>query len=1261
MLNRLCARYFNKKNLLKSSLTALLVSGVIAVASQIHLYAATPATLTAPTPTVSGTVRVGSKLTAIPGAWTTGSSFTYQWLKSGVAISGATAVSYTPSSADLGKTLAVRVTGSKSGYTTVAKTSTATAVVAAGVLTAPTPTISGTPKVGVTLTAIPGVWTSGTTLTYQWLKAGVAISGATAVSYTPSSADLGKTLAVRVTGSKSGYTTVAKTSTATAVVAAGVLTAPTPTISGTPKVGVTLTAIPGVWTSGTTLTYQWLKAGVAIANATADKYTIGAADASKALSVRVTGVKAGYATASKTSVASSAVALGDLTSATPTITGTLRVGSVLTANPGTWTSGTAFSYQWLRSGTAINGATALNYTPTASDLGKTLSVKITGSKTGYSSANKTSASTTAIAAALPKVKKVSGSITQNTTWSKSEADVYLIANDLTVESGVTLTIQSGVIVKGTITAYGNIIAAGNVSSPVIFTDNDDDSVGGDSNDDGAQENAIEPQSSVVKVYNGASIKFSNVKVNYTRTLIEYLGYDQSLTKVEVVDSELNASLYLASDAPIIKRNKIHASELYGLAFAAVDPAGVALSGPDTNILIGTAIERGINMKNAEVRPATTWVWSPESNVSSYTGSLHIDGVLDIKPGAIIKSAQITVGENGTLRAIGTSTKPVIFTHKSDDSVGGDFEGDGDESQPSPIDGLTGIPINPYNGATIELSYIKVTYLPGLFGNEWWNDRRNCVIKVSNSDFDVDVYLGNFNRPIVIKNKFRGAFGLFRIGDVTGISTEGTDVNKMLGGSPSKRLVTLSEVSIPENSPWTLSEDMNASSYLMERIYVEGNLVIKPGLIIKKGDIHLGNNSSLKAAGTIEKPIIFTSESDDSAGGDTDAYEGTPAYDDILRPYLITPRNGSSIELSNVKVNYVSNLFKWSQSFGDYYNTSIKITDSVLNTSVQIYENKKPILTRNKIHANNNYGLYISSVEDITGIETSGVDTNIMLGSAQNRTICIYESYIPKDKNFSLTTNSNVSAFAGSVFVDGKLTINPGVVVKGDIDVSGILNVAGSSSKPVLFTSIDDDSVGGDTNNDGSTEIYKNSSPAIRLNYGSSRLDSSIDYAIFNHQQTAVSVSENIELRVKNSKFINTDRAFAVDDAFSFDPALSMYYPLLPCAPPYNSIVRVSDTWFGNNPGRPGMDVDPLLIVPEGLDLLTTPNGVPFIELSTLMTDQMNINVPYQQNTRPWTLYTCDVEVKMGDDVMFKKIGIPVTPVKVDSVPANEPWPAYVQQ
>jgi hypothetical protein len=201
----------------------------------------------------------------------------------------------------------------------------------------------------------------------------------------------GKTVTLVVTGTKPGYTSVTKT--LAVAIPLGTLVAPTPTISGTPKVESTLTAKPGAWTSGTALSYQWYAGGVRIAGATKSTFVLTAAQYGHTMTVKVTGAKAGYATVTKTSSATHAVAAGTLRHGTAAITGTPRVGSKLTATRGIWTSGTTFTYQWYAGSKAIAHATGSTFTPTTVQQGHTIVVKITGKKAGYTSYTSTSAAT----------------------------------------------------------------------------------------------------------------------------------------------------------------------------------------------------------------------------------------------------------------------------------------------------------------------------------------------------------------------------------------------------------------------------------------------------------------------------------------------------------------------------------------------------------------------------------------------------------------------------------------------------------------------------------------------------------------------------------------------------------------------------------------------------------------------------------------------------------------------------------------------------
>jgi hypothetical protein len=68
------------------------------------------------------------------------------------------------------------------------------------------PALRGAARVGQPITADPGTWTpEPTTVAYQWLRDGAAITGATSASYTPAAADLGHALAARVTVQRADY------------------------------------------------------------------------------------------------------------------------------------------------------------------------------------------------------------------------------------------------------------------------------------------------------------------------------------------------------------------------------------------------------------------------------------------------------------------------------------------------------------------------------------------------------------------------------------------------------------------------------------------------------------------------------------------------------------------------------------------------------------------------------------------------------------------------------------------------------------------------------------------------------------------------------------------------------------------------------------------------------------------------------------------------------------------------------------------------
>lgn len=345
---------------------------------------------------VTGNVTSGQVLTASHGTPTSGAAVaaeSYQWRLDGSVVGWGKTLTLTP--AMVGKVVTVRYS-----VRTAAANSASSFVATSGrivvPLTAPVPTISGTAKVGSTLATTPGTWgPAPVTLSYQWKRAGVAIPGATASTYALVGDDSGKAITVTVTGTKTGHMTLARTSASTAAIAAGTLVPATPTITGTVKVGSTLTANPGTWKpTPDTLVYGWFRNGSYIAGPSVT-YTLTPQDQGKTITVMAIGQKKGYTDISSTSAATVPVGYGVLTpTPVPTLTGTPKVGSTLTAAPGTWgPAPVQLGYVWMRNGDHISNHYTSTYTLTSADAGKTITVTSLGSKPGFTTVWKTSAPT----------------------------------------------------------------------------------------------------------------------------------------------------------------------------------------------------------------------------------------------------------------------------------------------------------------------------------------------------------------------------------------------------------------------------------------------------------------------------------------------------------------------------------------------------------------------------------------------------------------------------------------------------------------------------------------------------------------------------------------------------------------------------------------------------------------------------------------------------------------------------------------------------
>ncbi|MGH2935332.1 MAG: hypothetical protein ACRDL2_12590 [Gaiellaceae bacterium] len=181
---------------------------------------------------VTGTPKVGQRLTGAAGTWTGTApiSFHYQWHRCDAggahctSVHGATAATYRFGARDVGKTIGLTVTATDgNGTKAAAYASLVGPVAAASALLVSTeqPAVTGAAVVGQTLSATPGTWAPAVSApAYAWMRCNansricVAIADATSATYTLTADDAGHTL-IAVVAAKAGASAF---STATAVV-----------------------------------------------------------------------------------------------------------------------------------------------------------------------------------------------------------------------------------------------------------------------------------------------------------------------------------------------------------------------------------------------------------------------------------------------------------------------------------------------------------------------------------------------------------------------------------------------------------------------------------------------------------------------------------------------------------------------------------------------------------------------------------------------------------------------------------------------------------------------------------------------------------------------------------------------------------------------------------------------------------------------------------------------------------------------------------
>ena len=377
-------------------------------------------------PVLSGTGARGSALTVTAGVWQgLGNTYTYEWKEQPAGstnwntIFGATTSTYTPTLGDEGSAINAIVTATNVNGNASSTSNAISNIAGAPPIETSLPVLTGVAQRLSVLSATTGVWLgAGNAYSEQWQECAptptntcatdvpadwTSLASQTSTRYTVVKSDEGSLIRMEVTATNLDATTTADSPPTATVAAASPVMSAAPVLTGTPQRTYTLTTTRGAWTSGPDNTYvtSWLRCDAAgdlpcpaILGQSASSYTLVAADTPAGNPLCPCTIRSQVTASNVNGIVTVQSAPSPVISAAPptlqtapVLTGTPRVGAVLSATAGVWSpTDVTFAYQWQNSpdGTSwtdISSATGKTYTLQGSDTGLYVHVKVTAENT----------------------------------------------------------------------------------------------------------------------------------------------------------------------------------------------------------------------------------------------------------------------------------------------------------------------------------------------------------------------------------------------------------------------------------------------------------------------------------------------------------------------------------------------------------------------------------------------------------------------------------------------------------------------------------------------------------------------------------------------------------------------------------------------------------------------------------------------------------------------------------------------------------------
>jgi hypothetical protein len=137
-------------------------------------------------------------------------------------------------------------------------------------------------------------------------------------------------------------------------------------------------------------------------------------------------------------------------------------------------------------------------------------------------------------------------ISTDTIWTKDDG-TYVIYQDILVDSGITLTIEKGTIIKFEsntgMNVLGNLIVNGTDIEKVYFTSLYDDSIGGDTDGNGGLYEPYYSDWGGMYVFDGGEIKLNNSDITYSSYPILFKNGTGVLNNIKISDCLEGISIY----------------------------------------------------------------------------------------------------------------------------------------------------------------------------------------------------------------------------------------------------------------------------------------------------------------------------------------------------------------------------------------------------------------------------------------------------------------------------------------------------------------------------------------------------------------------------------------------------------------------------------------------------------------------------------------------------------------------------------------------